>query len=167
MSAAEIGTRADLPSAVTFTLHSFQSAERIRLHSSSGTRRLLHGLTHPADEDEDVSKAEDEAEAEDDDADDASSSGNGAETPALAPQSPGTQPLLSPEQRAMIRNLSAVPQLERVVAWFPAVFNSHATIVARNANVPRFAFQTQGIPVVREWARRVVVAGNGVIGKAE
>ncbi|WOO81083.1 Putative lipase [Vanrija pseudolonga] len=153
--------------AVTFTLHSFQSAERIRLHSSSGTRRLLHGLTHPTEDNDDEGNGKDANEAVDDDNDDSSSTGNGAETPALAPQSPGTQPLLSTEQRAMIRNLSAVPQLERVVAWFPAVFNSHATIVARNANVPRFAFQTQGIPVVREWARRVVVAGNGVIGKED
>ncbi|KAL1411241.1 hypothetical protein Q8F55_002192 [Vanrija albida] len=144
--------------AVTFTLHSFQSAERIRLHSSSGTRRLLHGLTHPHDDDD--GKDEDEA-ANDDDA------ANGAGTPALAPQSGATQPILSPDQRAMIRNLSAVPQLERVVAWFPAVFNSHATIVARNANLPRFAFQTQGIPVVRAWARTVVAAGDGVLRKQE
>lgn len=72
-----------------------------------------------------------------------------------------SQPILSSEQRAMVDNLSSLPQLERVVAWFPTAFNAHAVIVARNARNPKWAWQSEGRSVVRNWARRVIQAATG------
>ena len=40
--------------------------------------------------------------------------------------------LLTPAQKRMSRNLeAALPHVERIVAWFPWAFNSHALLVVR------------------------------------
>lgn len=90
-------------------------------------------------------------------------SGGGSESVAnaagaLAQASTESQPILSAEQRAMVDNLSTIPQLERVAAWFPNAFNAHAVIIARNARNPQWAWQSEGRSVVRAWARKVVNA---------
>jgi hypothetical protein len=77
-----------------------------------------------------------------------------------------SQPLLTPLQQSMVTNLSALP-LERVVAWFPTAFNAHAVIIARNARVPRFAWQDQGKQVVRAWADRVLATAREAVAKSE
>lgn len=75
--------------------------------------------------------------------------------PALVPP---TQPILTGQQERMVSSLSALPQLERVVAWFPGVFNAHAVVVARNARIPRWSWQGVGRYVMAEWARKCVAA---------
>jgi len=64
----------------------------------------------------------------------------------------------------MIAHLSSLP-LERVVAWFPSAFNSHAVIIARNARNPRWAWQGAGRQIVRDWAARVCGAGREVLAE--
>jgi hypothetical protein len=63
---------------------------------------------------------------------------SGTSTPLLSSDDPEDLPpsrtplLLAPRQREMIRNLNeGLPQMERMVAWFHWVYNSHATIVVR------------------------------------
>lgn len=63
---------------------------------------------------------------------------SGTSTPLLSPDNPEDLPpsrtplLLTPRQREMIRNLNeALPRMERMVAWFHWVYNSHATLVVR------------------------------------
>lgn len=76
----------------------------------------------------------------------------------LSPADATGQPVLTPLHRTMIRNLSSLPRLERVVAWFPTAFNAHAVIIARNARVMKWAWQAEGRAVVRVWAEKVVSA---------
>lgn len=39
---------------------------------------------------------------------------------------------LTQRQEGMVRNLNmAIPKMERIVAWFPFAFNSHATLIMR------------------------------------
>lgn len=87
--------------------------------------------------------------------------GAGPGGPALVPPS---QPLLTPLQERIVAALSALPQLERVTAWFPGVFNAHAVVVARNARMPRWAWQGVGRFVVAEWARRCVAGVHEAAG---
>lgn len=84
--------------------------------------------------------------------------------PALVPPS---QPILTAQQEAMVTSLSALPQLERVVAWFPGVFNAHAVIIARNARIPRWSWQGIGRFVISEWARKCVAAVQAAAGKPD
>ncbi|EJT46306.1 lipid particle protein [Trichosporon asahii var. asahii CBS 2479] len=84
--------------------------------------------------------------------------------PALVPPS---QPILTSQQEAMVTALSALPQLERVVAWFPGVFNAHAVIVARNARIPRWSWQGIGRFVISEWAQKCVSAVQAAAGRPE
>ena len=84
--------------------------------------------------------------------------------PALVPPS---QPILTSQQEAMVTTLSALPQLERVVAWFPGVFNAHAVIVARNARIPRWSWQGIGRFVISEWAQKCVSAVQAAAGRPE
>lgn len=81
--------------------------------------------------------------------------------PALVPPS---QPILTGQQEAMISAISALPQLERLVAWFPGVFNAHAVVVARNARIPRWSWQGVGRCVMAEWARKCVAAVQAAAG---
>lgn len=67
----------------------------------------------------------------------------------------------------MVRSLDAIPQLERVIAWFPRAFNAHAVIIARNAKKPRWDWQAEGREVVQKWARRVVAAVSDVVQETE
>ncbi|ORX36237.1 putative serine esterase-domain-containing protein [Kockovaella imperatae] len=69
---------------------------------------------------------------------------------------PGQIPLLlTPAQKRMVRDLNkSLPQMQRMVAWFPWAFNSHALIVARDTK--RFAWHEEGRGVVRAWAEFVV-----------
>lgn len=87
--------------------------------------------------------------------------GDGPGGPALVPPS---QPLLTPLQERIVASLGALPQLERLTAWFPGVFNAHAVVVARNARIPRWAWQGVGRHVVAEWARRCVGAVQAAAG---
>lgn len=84
--------------------------------------------------------------------------------PALVPP---TQPILTGQQERMVSSLSALPQLERVVAWFPGVFNAHAVVVARNARIPRWSWQGVGRYVMAEWARKCVAAIQVAAGGPE
>jgi hypothetical protein len=63
---------------------------------------------------------------------------SGTSTPLLSSDNPEDLPpsrtplLLTPRQREMIRNLNeGLPHMERMVAWFHWVYNSHATLVVR------------------------------------
>ncbi|GMK57805.1 hypothetical protein CspeluHIS016_0406390 [Cutaneotrichosporon spelunceum] len=134
--------------AVTFAFHSFQSAQRIRLHSEARRRLLAEGPDTPTpietpQPSRPVTPAHLDAE--------------GISTPPLAPTNP-SQPLITPLQQDIIRAFNGLPQLERIVAWFPGAFNAHAVIIARNAHNPRWAFQSEGRDVVQKWARKVVAA---------
>lgn len=86
----------------------------------------------------------------------------GISTPPLRPRS-SHQPLITPLQREMVRALDTLPQLERVVAWFPRAFNAHAVIIARNARNPKWAWQVEGRQVVQVWARKVVAAASEAV----
>lgn len=90
---------------------------------------------------------------------------SGTSTPAMAPNKP-SQPLITPLQREMVRSFDTLPQLERVVAWFPRAFNAHAVIIARNARNPKWAWQDEGREVVRTWAKKVVAAGTEAVEDA-
>ncbi|CAK9782749.1 DUF676-domain-containing protein [Cutaneotrichosporon oleaginosum] len=139
--------------AVTFAFHSFKSAQRIREHSER--RRAL------------LADAEDTDTATPGDTPLNSrplspvqlSDVEGASTPPFAkgPSNP-SQPIISPLQKEMVRAFNDLPQLERITAWFPGVFNAHAVIIARNARNPRWAWQAEGREVVQTWARKVIAA---------
>jgi hypothetical protein len=91
----------------------------------------------------------------------------GTSTPQLAPAASAySQPVLTPLQQSMITHLSTLP-LERVVAWFPAAFNAHAVIIARNARKPRWAWQGAGRQVVQDWAGRIVATASAVVAETE
>ena len=47
---------------------------------------------------------------------------------------PGQIPLLlTPRQKLMVKNLNeGLPQVERLIAWFPWAFNAHALLIARS-----------------------------------
>lgn len=87
------------------------------------------------------------------------SDAEGASTPPLASgPANSSQPIISPLQQEMVRGFDELPQLERITAWFPGVFNAHAVIIARNARNPRWAWQGEGREVMQTWARKVVAA---------
>lgn len=67
----------------------------------------------------------------------------------------------------MVRSLDSIPQLERVIAWFPRAFNAHAVIIARHGKKPRWDWQAEGREVVQKWARRVVASVADVVEEAE
>lgn len=79
----------------------------------------------------------------------------GSTTPSVTPKVPL---LLSASQQRIVNNLNAaLPHAKRLVAWFPAAYNSHAVIVVRDPK--RFPSHEQGRGVLRRWAREVVAAG--------
>ena len=40
--------------------------------------------------------------------------------------------LMTSAQRAMVKNLNeALPQMERLIGWYPWAYNSHATLIVR------------------------------------
>lgn len=57
--------------------------------------------------------------------------------------------ILTPIQKKMAQQLNTLP-IQKEVAWFPHVRNSHAVIVSRD--VKRFAFHREGEGVIRHWA---------------
>ncbi|CAD6582879.1 MAG: hypothetical protein TREMPRED_003411, partial [Tremellales sp. Tagirdzhanova-0007] len=74
---------------------------------------------------------------------------DGTETPPLTlppdqgpPQKSRVPLLLTPHQKAMIASLNDIPQMERMIAWFPTAYNSHAVIIVRDLN--RFAWHEEG-----------------------
>ncbi|KAK4704506.1 hypothetical protein P7C70_g1702, partial [Phenoliferia sp. Uapishka_3] len=91
----------------------------------------------------------------------------GTETPVLArsaspgqdvdPEATGslahpypTDPILSPAQAIMIRNLNSIPQLRKHLAYMPLVRNSHGSIVARDLS---YEAHREGRKVVDSWAK--------------
>ncbi|WVO14739.1 hypothetical protein L204_102377 [Cryptococcus depauperatus] len=69
--------------------------------------------------------------------------------------------LLTSQQKLMVQQLNeAIPHAERVVAWFPWVYNSHAMLICRS--VSRFPWQEDGRGVVKTWAKFVFESGEKV-----
>lgn len=129
------------------------SAQRIRLHSEA-QRRLLAGA-----EDTDTATPVETPRSRPTTPGHLESDAEGTSTPPLVRnQANPSQPLITPLQQEMVRAFDELPQLERIVAWFPAAFNAHAVIIARNARNPRWAWQGEGREVVQAWARKVVAA---------
>ncbi|KAG8873342.1 hypothetical protein FRB97_006808 [Tulasnella sp. 331] len=60
------------------------------------------------------------------------------------------QPILSPAQLRMIRNLNALPNLRKEFVFLDNLRNSHATIVCRD--LKQFAFHRRGEGVLRNFA---------------
>jgi hypothetical protein len=60
------------------------------------------------------------------------------------------KPELLPEQIKAAKHLNALPNLQKVRAYFPDVYNSHAVIISRD--VKRFEFHRRGHGVIRHWA---------------
>lgn len=61
---------------------------------------------------------------------------SGTSTPpfeeVLSPSSSKIPLYLTQKQEGMVRNLNgALPDMERIVAWFPEAFNSHAVLIMR------------------------------------
>ncbi|BEJ12904.1 hypothetical protein CspHIS471_0300780 [Cutaneotrichosporon sp. HIS471] len=121
-------------------------AQRIRLHSEERRKLLAEDIT-PAETPQSRPTTPHHSDAE------------GASTPPLASALANpSQPLITPLQQEIVRAFNDLPQLERIVAWFPGAFNAHAVIIARNARNPRWAFQGEGREVVQKWARKVIAA---------
>ncbi|ORY27627.1 putative serine esterase-domain-containing protein [Naematelia encephala] len=63
--------------------------------------------------------------------------------------------LLTTRQKDMIRNLTtSLPQLQRLIAWFPWAYNAHGMIIVRDGK--RFKAHQEGRGVVKAWTRWVV-----------
>ncbi|WWD16888.1 hypothetical protein CI109_101320 [Kwoniella shandongensis] len=165
--------------AMMFAVHEFHSRRRTRSHHDIVERQpLLAPVSWPADESDMPSepilqstsssvipsRSVSTKPTQDDEVDQASS---GTSTPPMLDPSSSTTTaaplLLTPGQRMMIKNLNeAIPNAERVIAWFPWAFNSHAVLICRD--VTRFPWQEDGRGVVKRWAKFVVDAGKeGVI----
>ncbi|KAL8286209.1 hypothetical protein RQP46_004697 [Phenoliferia psychrophenolica] len=65
-----------------------------------------------------------------------------------------TDPILSPAQVTMIKNLNSIPQLRKHLAYMPLVRNSHGSIVARDLS---YAAHRDGTKVVDAWAKEFVL----------
>ncbi|KAK4688778.1 hypothetical protein P7C73_g1333, partial [Tremellales sp. Uapishka_1] len=139
-------------SAAVFALHTYQSSKRIRSHHVaiesaavpllSADSPFTHGSSTPRI------------------LDPISSSSSLPTTPPFA--SPSTSMLkipllLTPKQKLMVHNLNAsLPQMARMISWFPWAFNSHAVIIVRDPG--RIKDAEDGRGVVRAWARYVVAS---------
>ncbi|RXK37010.1 hypothetical protein M231_05717 [Tremella mesenterica] len=63
--------------------------------------------------------------------------------------------LLTEEQKVIVRNLNGeLPQVQKVVAWFPYAFNSHAMLIVRSG--ARFPWQEDARGLVRRWAEWMI-----------
>ena len=65
------------------------------------------------------------------------------------------KPELMPVQIKAAKHLNALPNLQKVLAYFPDVYNSHAVIISRD--VKRFEFHRRGEGVIRHWADAFVL----------
>ncbi|WVW79800.1 hypothetical protein I302_101770 [Kwoniella bestiolae CBS 10118] len=142
------------------TLHNFHSRKRIRSHRDSLDRQplLVPSSTSLADT---MESATQEIRDTLSNSVRPSTSIDGTSTPPLSdPVEHGTSAplLLTPAQKLMISNLNdAIPHAERVIAWFPWAYNSHAMLICRDTK--RFPWQEDGRGVVRKWAKFTYQAG--------
>ncbi|KAK6906990.1 hypothetical protein I203_100979 [Kwoniella mangroviensis CBS 8507] len=148
------------------TLHNFHSRKRIQSHRDSLDRQplLVSSSSSLATAIENVT-----SELRDTLSDSVrpSTSIDGISTPPLSEpvEHSKTAPLLlTPAQKAMIRNLNeAIPHAERVIAWFPWAYNSHAMLICRDTK--RFPWQEDGRGVVRRWTKFAYRAGIDQLGE--
>lgn len=75
-------------------------------------------------------------------------------TPVDPEQASEEQPIITQLQRQIARNLNMLP-IEKVVAYFPDVRNSHAMIISRD--LKRFPAHKAGEAVIKHWASMFVL----------
>jgi hypothetical protein len=71
-----------------------------------------------------------------------------------SPESKET-PRVTLAQRRMAADLNALPQLKKELVFIPDVYNSHATIIARD--IQNYEFHRIGEGVLRHWADAFVM----------
>ncbi|ODN77056.1 hypothetical protein, variant 1 [Cryptococcus amylolentus CBS 6039] len=144
---------------ITVIIHTFHSRRRIQSHRNEYERQpLLSASTSTID----LSSLSASEQAETATTAVQINPSDGICTPPMAdplPASAAEPLLLTPQQKLMIRNLNAaIPNAERVVAWFPWAFNAHAMLICRT--VARFSWQEDGRGAVRAWTKFVFQAGE-------
>lgn len=126
-----------------FALASHSSRSRIKLlekeSTSNGKKRLIHILSEI--------EHEMEAAVADliDDPDPA---------PVYQLELNRTQPIITPEHKRIAAWLNTLP-IKKELAYFENVVNSHAMIVCRDPK--RFEFHRMGEPVLRHWAKQLIM----------
>ncbi|WVQ77408.1 hypothetical protein IAR50_007093 [Cryptococcus sp. DSM 104548] len=149
---------------ITVIIHTFQSRRRIQSHRSVYERQpLLSASTSSVDLSSLSVPVPEQEQAETiSTALHANSPSDGTCTPPMAdplPTSSAEPLLLTPQQKLMIKHLNAaIPNADRVVAWFPWAHNAHAVLICRS--VSRFPWQEDGRGAVRVWTRFVFQAGE-------
>ncbi|KAI5479229.1 lipid particle protein [Pseudohyphozyma bogoriensis] len=63
-----------------------------------------------------------------------------------------TDPILSEAQKAMIKNLNALPQMKKHLSYFPHARNAHGKIIARDLS---YVEHREGMKVVDAWASQL------------
>ncbi|KAF8595039.1 DUF676-domain-containing protein [Ceratobasidium sp. AG-I] len=67
----------------------------------------------------------------------------------------GPQPVLTPSHHKMIASLNSIPQLKKVVVYFPWARNSHSAIVVREPKT--WDVNRDGLGILKHWADRFVL----------
>jgi len=73
-----------------------------------------------------------------------------ATTAHTIPKEDKSQPVLTPVQKRMIKNLNSIPHLKKNLLFIDKVANSHATVVCRD--LKRFEFHKRGLGGLHHWA---------------
>lgn len=75
-------------------------------------------------------------------------------SPIYQPKVSKAHPIITPNHKKIAQWLNTLP-LQKELAYFPAVRNSHAMIVSRD--VDRFEAHRAGEPVLRHWATSLIL----------
>ncbi|KAG7562260.1 hypothetical protein FFLO_02346 [Filobasidium floriforme] len=130
---------------ITLTIQRFRSSKRIRRYRSSRNNLAVRISQSVSDG---VERAGDFLQEQ------VNGDWNGDDFPV---RGKAAKLLLTEAQKTMIRNFNQyLPQLERIVVWYPYAYNSHATIVVRD--VTRFPSHEDGRGGLKVWAKSIVDA---------